>query len=469
MVVAETVGLGAGKKSAAKNGFGRRTPLTQSINLGFLVGPLSFALWCAWGAVLLSSAQAQVIADPGAPANQRPTVLSAPNGVPLVNIQTPSAAGVSRNTYSQFDVQQQGAILNNSRTNVQTQLGGWVQGNPWLATGSARVILNEVNSANPSLLRGYVEVAGQRAQVVIANPAGVTCDGCGFINANRATLTTGTPVMNAGNLESYRVQNGSINITGGGLDTSTTDYTDLIARFVQVNGGVWAKRLNVTAGANEVQANSLQATPIATATGTGTSPGWSIDVAQLGGMYAGHISLVATEAGVGVRQAGQIGASAGDVVINAQGQLHNLGQISSNAQARLESEAGVQNSGTIYAQSDATVSTRGNLDNSGLIAARGNVSLQASGAQSQINNTNTGILAAGLESNGSLANTGQLTVSATQGITASGRHFSGGDQSFSSRMVDLSGSQTSARQLTVTATQDDVNLSNSTVLELIRK
>ncbi|MCA3174820.1 MAG: S-layer family protein, partial [Burkholderiales bacterium] len=113
---------------------------------------------------------------------------------------------------------------------------------------------------------------------------------------------------------------------------------------------------------------------------------------------------------------------------------------------------------------DATVSTRGNLDNSGLIAARGNVSLQASGAQSQINNTNTGILAAGLESNGSLANTGQLTVSATQGITASGRHFSGGDQSFSSRMVDLSGSQTSARQLTVTATQDDVNLSNSTVL-----
>ncbi len=105
--------------------------------------------------------------------------------MPLVNIQTPSAAGVSRNTYEQFDVQTQGVILNNSRTNVATQLGGWVQGNPWLARGTARVILNEVISANPSQLMGYVEVAGSSAQVVIANPAGVTCNGCGFINASR--------------------------------------------------------------------------------------------------------------------------------------------------------------------------------------------------------------------------------------------------------------------------------------------
>ena len=103
-------------------------------------------------------------ADRGRPHSsrqQRPTVLTAPNGVPLVNIQTPSAAGVSRNTYRQFDVQQQGAILNNSRTQVQTQLGGWVGGNPWLARGCARVILNEVNSSDPSQLRGYVEVAGR--------------------------------------------------------------------------------------------------------------------------------------------------------------------------------------------------------------------------------------------------------------------------------------------------------------------
>eukprot|EP01037_Dinobryon_pediforme_P037178 gene37178-44521_t len=149
---------------------------------------LAFTLQ-AW---LLGQVQAQIIADPSAPRSQQAVILPTANGLPQVNIQTPSAAGVSRNTYSQFDVQKAGAILNNSRTNVQTQLGGWIQANPYLATGSARVILNEVNSSNPSQLKGYVEVAGDRAQVVIANPSGVTCDGCGFINANRVTLTTGT-------------------------------------------------------------------------------------------------------------------------------------------------------------------------------------------------------------------------------------------------------------------------------------
>ena len=163
---------------------------------------MRLALALALGqAIIVPFAHGQVVADPGAPGNQRPTVLQAPNGVPLVNIQTPSAAGVSRNTYKQFDVDQQGAILNNSRANTQTELGGWVQGNPWLARGAARVILNEVNSSNPSQLRGYVEVAGNRAQLIIANPAGISCDGCGFINADRATLTTGQPIINGGSLE----------------------------------------------------------------------------------------------------------------------------------------------------------------------------------------------------------------------------------------------------------------------------
>jgi filamentous hemagglutinin family protein len=69
-----------------------------------------------------------------------------------------SAAGVSRNVYNQFNVGPNGAILNNSRTNVQTQLGGFVQGNPYLATGPARIILNEVNGGSASQLRGYIEV-----------------------------------------------------------------------------------------------------------------------------------------------------------------------------------------------------------------------------------------------------------------------------------------------------------------------
>lgn len=198
---------------------------------------LSAAVLLAWCTAPLSPAHAQIAADPGAPGSQRPTVLAAPNGVPVVNIQTPSAAGVSRNTYRQFDVQGQGAILNNSRTNVQTQLGGWVQGNPWLAGGSARVILNEVNSANPTQLRGFVEVAGQRAEVVIANPAGIQVNGAGFINASAATLTTGLPIVNGGNLEGYRVQGGTVRVEGLGLDATLTDHAAILARAVEVIRG----------------------------------------------------------------------------------------------------------------------------------------------------------------------------------------------------------------------------------------
>ncbi len=75
------------------------------------------------------TAHAQIVPDRNAPGHQQPVIGSAPNGISLVNIQTPSAGGVSRNVYEKFDVLREGVILNNSRTAVQTQLGGWVAGN----------------------------------------------------------------------------------------------------------------------------------------------------------------------------------------------------------------------------------------------------------------------------------------------------------------------------------------------------
>ena len=190
---------------------GKGASKATSITTGVLAGAAAVAPMLVGAALagLLSASpvHAQIAGAPNVPGNLRPTVLMAPNGVPLVNIQTPSAAGVSRNVYSDFNVGTNGAILNNSRSNVQTQLGGIVQGNPYLATGAARIILNEVNSGNPSQLRGYIEVGGSRAEVIIANPAGISVDGAGFINASRATLTTGTPQFNAyGGLDSFLVR-----------------------------------------------------------------------------------------------------------------------------------------------------------------------------------------------------------------------------------------------------------------------
>jgi len=231
MAVAES----AASHSLSAGSTRRRQPAFAGEDNCFALRPaeLAIVLFVTGTVGLAPYAQAQIVGDPAAAASQRPIIGTASNGVPLVNIQTPSAAGVSRNVYSRFDVQNNGAILNNARSSTQSQLGGWIQGNANLATGTARIILNEVNSSDPSALHGYIEVAGDKAQLVIANPAGITCDGCGFINASRATLTTGTPLINGGSLDGFRVERGQILIQGAGMDASQADYTDLIARSVQ--------------------------------------------------------------------------------------------------------------------------------------------------------------------------------------------------------------------------------------------
>ncbi|MDR2220533.1 MAG: DUF637 domain-containing protein [Methylobacillus sp.] len=334
---------------------------------------------------LVSPVMAQVVAYKPAPGNQKPTLLNAGNGVPLINIQTPSAGGVSVNKYEQLDVGAQGIIFNNSRTNASTQLGGWVQGNPWLAGGTAKVILNEVYSSSPSLLGGYMEIAGDRAQLIIANPAGITCDGCGFLNANRVTLTTGTVTMNNGAITGYQVENGLIRVEGAGMDASRANYTDLISRAVEVNAGLWAQTLTVTTGQNTVNAANTIATLNPTA--SGTAPTYAVDVAQLGGMYAGKITMVGTEAGVGVRNAGQIGASAGDVVVTADGQLVNKGAMVADTGSITVQGSSLQNDGTMAAAANVAVTTPGDINNTGLMQAGRELRLNTPG-----NITNTGYM-----------------------------------------------------------------------------
>ncbi len=373
MVVAETL-TSAGKASGTSDAPGESSlPATWAP-----LRPACLSLLIAFGSIisLTGGAQAQVVAAPGAPKNQQPNILSSANGTPQVNIQTPSSMGVSRNVYNQFDVNQQGVILNNARNNAQTQLGGWVQGNPWLAAGTARVILNEVNSSNPSQLRGYVEVAGDRAQVVIANPAGISCDGCGFINANRATLSTGAPIVTGGSLEGYRVEQGSIIMLGAGMDNRQTDYTDIIARSVQVNAGIWGNTLKITTGTGDVSADNTRTAPVSR---SGSAPAYAIDVASLGGMYAGKIVLTATESGVGVRSAGLIAASAGDVIVTVDGRLENRGRIASTGNVQLDADGGIANRGIIFAQGDARIDSHAQtVDNTGsLIHAGGNLELRA--------------------------------------------------------------------------------------------
>ncbi|MGM7905483.1 hemagglutinin repeat-containing protein [Yersinia enterocolitica] len=451
MVVADIAASGRAASSPS-SGLGH----TQRRRISAL-SSLSFSLLLALGCVSLS-AQANIVADASAPGNQQPTIISSANGTPQVNIQAPSSGGVSRNVYSQFDVDNRGVILNNGHGVNQTQLGGFVNGNPSLARGEASIILNEVNSRDPSKLNGYIEVAGRKAQVVIANPSGITCDGCGFINANRATLTTGQAQLNNGQLTGYNVDRGEIVIQGKGLDSSRQDHTDLIARSVKVNAGIWANDLKVTAGRNQVDAAHQN---ITTKADDGSArPTVAVDVASLGGMYAGKIRLIGTESGVGVRNAGEIGASAGDITITADGMLVNSGQINSAQHLAVKTAAGIANAGVLYAQGNTQLTTAGKLNNTGTVAAAGDTSLRAA----EVNSSRNSVLGAGVKSGNSAITSGTLRVDASGMLTAQGKNISGTAQVLNAHSIDLSGSQTQSRDLTLTAQGGAIDLTGAELL-----
>src|SRR5471032_262118 len=430
---------------------GRRMRQTPTAGCRCRLSALSCAMLAIFGSVVLvNSAQANIVADGQAPQNQQPTIGVTANGTPQVNIQTPSDAGVSRNTYSQFDVDKQGVILNNSRNNVATQQGGMVQGNQFLARGEANIILNEVNSRDPSKLNGYVEVAGRQAQVVIANPSGISCNGCGFINANRATLTTGQAQMNNGELTGYDVDRGEIVVQGAGMDSSRQDYTDIIARSVNINANLVAQDLKVTAGRNRVDAAHQQIDK--KSADDATRPQLAVDVAQLGGMYANKIRLIGTEQGVGVHNAGSIGAQAGSLVVTADGRIENSGQIRSQQDMTLTSNTAIDNRGTLSSGGNTRLNSAGDLHNSGSVISRNHLQTQSA----SLNSEQGSVLAAGVGEDGKLAGSGNLTLSTSGQLRAQGQNLASGDFISSGQGVDISHSSSSANNIQLDAGQGDL-------------
>jgi len=342
-----------------------------------------------------------VVANPGT------TLDRAGNGVPIVNIATPNGAGLSHNQFHDYNVGAQGVILNNVATQTgQTQLGGIIVGNPHLTNRvAAQAILNEVISGNPSQLRGYTEVAGQSARVIVANPYGITCNGCGFINSPRVTLTTGKPVLDgAGRLDRFQVDQGSVAIEGAGLNATNVDRFEIITRSAKINAEIQAQNLTIVAGRNDVNAETLNATA---RIDDGTAkPQLAIDSSALGGMYAGAIKLVGTEAGVGVKLAGNVAASGGDIQIDANGQLI-LAQTSAANNVNITA-ASLDAQGPVYAGVNVNVQTQGNLTNRQTLAARDNISLTAGGQL-----TNSGIIEAGVNADNSRNTAGNVAIKAS--------------------------------------------------------
>lgn len=276
----------------------------------------------AWLGSLLISLQpvvayADVVIDESAAAGKKAYVDVAPNSVPIVNIAAPSQQGVSHNLFSEFSVDNEGLILNNSNGISQTQLGGLIAGNAQLGDRSARLIVNEVTGNNRSALMGITEVAGQSADYVLANPNGISCDGCGFINIPRATLATGTPNFTNGELTSLNITGGEFDLQGRGLNASNTGSLEILTRVANINAQLIADRLKIVTGSHQYNYSNRSAIALENE----DAPQVSLDVSALGGMYANSISLIGTEAGVGVRVDGSLSAYGDDLVLTADGDI----------------------------------------------------------------------------------------------------------------------------------------------------
>lgn len=305
----------------------------------------------------------------------------ATNNVPVVNINQPGQDGVSHNQYSKFDVGSQGVVLNNAQGGTQSQLAGAINANANLSAGAAKVILNEINSSDKTLLNGMIEVAGQKADVIVANRSGITCNGCGFINTGTGVLTTGELQFKDKQFTGYNVTDGTVTFEGKGLQKGDVDYTAVIARAENINAAVQAKSLLVLAGKKNVTAD-LDLTRYTNLDNKDKSPEVLVDVSQLGGMYAGKIVLIANENGVGIndstpvslRNNGEVVTDGGDMLLSATA-LTNTGKIAAGGNASLQTTA-LSNQGNITANNALNIGSA-SFSNAKDISAKNNIDIKS--------------------------------------------------------------------------------------------
>lgn len=290
------------------------------------------------------------------------------NTVPIINIATPNNAGISHNQFHSFNVGKQGAVLNNATTPVNTQLAKQVNANTHLKGNSAHLIINEVVGNGHSQLLGKLEVAGDQAKVVIANPNGITCDNCSFINTPAITLTTGKPLFNPqGAYSAIEVKKGDVVIGMQGIDLQAQNYADIISCSIELNGKINAKNLSLMQGNNRID---FEKGTVNNLIGEGIKPTISIDTKALGGMYANQIRLVSTEKGVGVNLSG-IQTNQNSVNLTVDGKIIFNGNIQSEQDINVSSkELQINSNAKLKAKRDITLASNTLTNHSEIISEK---------------------------------------------------------------------------------------------------
>lgn len=312
----------------------------------------------------------------------------------IINIVKPDSNGLSHNKFTDFNVAGNGIVFNNHTGSAQynSHLAGALNANANLQGNAAKLILTEVTGTGKTNLNGMLEIAGTKADLVIANPNGIVGKDFGFINVGRATLTTGMPDWGAdGKLNGFSVAKGTIDIQNAGLtEDQRTDYRpdklDIMARAIKINDELWANEaINVVAGSNEVKYNTDGSLEVHKTSATAEKPQVALDVAALGGMYAGRIMLVGTEKGLGMNIGGNLKAQEnlsitndGRIVFTKNAGSNNIADglsnkdytsLTSDGNVMVSSTEDIENSSVITAQKDMTLTVGGKLTNSGTLEA----------------------------------------------------------------------------------------------------
>ncbi|WP_081060254.1 filamentous hemagglutinin N-terminal domain-containing protein [Burkholderia territorii] len=358
-------------------------------------------------AVLLmdQTAHAAPIVDPRAPISFQPSVTQTSTGVPAINIPGANANGISVGQYQSFDIDSRGLVLNNSTVAGTPLLGGTLGANPNLNGRPATTIINQVTSNSIATLNGPLEVFGSPAAVIVAAPGGIAVNGMALTNVPGLTLTTGTPQFLTGvggtstdfahaGAVAYDVRSGNISINGpagvngpGAGIEGTVGNIDLIGQSVTLAAPLRAdQRVNVVTGNQLVTptasdpAGTTYGTAANGATNTASAIGKAIaiDANQYGSVTSGTVYIVSTAAGMGVNTQGPLSATAGNVVVNANGDV-SVGQTFANQNVNLTSAGNTTIGGTGLANQNYTVNANGDINAPGSVSAGQNVTMTAGG------------------------------------------------------------------------------------------
>jgi filamentous hemagglutinin len=255
----------------------------------------------------------------------------APNGVPLVQL-SPSCPQhkVSRSLYTCFDVGEEGLILNNGASPACGKLGGFVTGNPGMGGAApARVIVNEVENGLPTRLRGAIEVYGPKAELIIANPAGIILEQASFLNVSKVTLVSGKGCWSPeGQLMGFDVgEKGRLCAKFEGSVLDGLAQMDLVSRVIKLSGEAHLGKeslFQATAGLGRYDVQSQAFEPLEAAASLpqqtlSKKVRYGVNGASTSGIYAGQIRLKALEPGVGIRTPGRLVAKEKDIELLASG------------------------------------------------------------------------------------------------------------------------------------------------------